>query len=307
MQHLQHRVSVITGAANGIGKELAEQCASYGMHLVLADVEEKELSAVAAGITALRPNSTIVCVVGDASTVAGVDRLLQATTNQFGPKPDIALLFNNIGVQGAGIAAVGRDTSTLADWDYMFSVNVLSILRSTRAFVPLLMKQTLPSHIINTASMAGLSAAAASYGVTKRAAVALSEAIDCDLRAKSELVRCSVLTPAFVHTNFHRIQRIEDALRGPAARKLPAYYGPNTLKMLHSRGSIPVKDCVDAVFAALQADLFYIIPPGHQPFANMMVTHLSKATLSGKSPGGLAPIIPKRKKEKKEKKAHSKL
>ena len=74
--------------------------------------------------------------------------------------------------------------TTLDDWRQLIDVNLMGVVHGLQAFLPRLLDQDRPAHIINTASMAGLVPAAGlgAYSATKAAVVALTEALDVELR-----------------------------------------------------------------------------------------------------------------------------
>src|SRR3954454_6003237 len=93
MKEFQDKVAVITGAASGIGRALAERCAHEGMKVVLADVDGDALTATAAALTSTR--APMLAVRTDVSKAQDVDALAQRTLAAFGA---VHLLCNNAGV-----------------------------------------------------------------------------------------------------------------------------------------------------------------------------------------------------------------
>ncbi len=112
MQEFTGKVAVVTGAASGIGRALAERCAREGMKVVLADVEEPALARAAAEMQA--SGATVLAVPTDVSKLADVENLARRTVETFGA---VHLLFNNAGVGTGGSrdAAIWRDRAGRAD------------------------------------------------------------------------------------------------------------------------------------------------------------------------------------------------
>ncbi len=244
------KTAVITGAASGFGRELAILCAQEGMNLVLSDVDAQGLS----GTQALLPNGTRTllqtCNVGDA---AEVESLAQQAYARFG---SVALLFNNAGV------AVGGPTwtTTLEDWKWVLDVNLMGVVHGVRSFVPRMLQQTEPAHVINTASVAGLLSVPASsvYCVSKHAVVTLSECLHHELTAASAAIKVSVLCPAFVNTG------IADAARNrpkelAAANPLAAPY-EERVRQATRAGKLSAADIARITFDAIREERFYILP-----------------------------------------------
>ena len=93
MKEFEDKVAVITGAASGIGRGIAERCAQEGMKLVLADVEETALAQTQQELQAT--GATTIAVQADVSKAEDVEALAQKALNSFGT---VHLLFNNAGV-----------------------------------------------------------------------------------------------------------------------------------------------------------------------------------------------------------------
>jgi len=168
MQHFEHQVAVITGAAGGLGLALAHHAASLGMKLVLADVDANALEVALQELSA--DGTEVIGVVTDVADPAQLDRLAAAALQAYGR---VHLLFNNAGVGAGGL--IWENTANDVEW--VFGVNVAGVLNGLRAFVPLMLAQGEPAHIVNTASVAGMLAAPmlGLYNASKHAVVGLSE------------------------------------------------------------------------------------------------------------------------------------
>ena len=118
MKEFKDKVAVITGAASGIGRALAERCAHEGMKVVVADVDGDTLTATAAALQAT--GAPVLAVVTDVSKAQDVDALAQQTLTTFGA---VHLLCNNAGVW-AGVSAWD---SALADWEWVLGVNLWGV------------------------------------------------------------------------------------------------------------------------------------------------------------------------------------
>ena len=143
---LKDKVAVITGAANGIGRAVAETFAREGARLMLADLMEEELERVAA---AIRQNGgeaqTFVCDVTDRSRV---ERLIAETAAQFG-RLDIV-------VNNAGITADAQLVKmTEEQWDRVIDVNLKGVFNVAQAAARV-MKEQGSGVILNASSIVGL-------------------------------------------------------------------------------------------------------------------------------------------------------
>jgi NAD(P)-dependent dehydrogenase (short-subunit alcohol dehydrogenase family) len=252
MQEFTDKVAVITGAASGIGRALAERCAHAGMKVVLADVDVDALTTTEAALKAA--GVLVVAVATDVSKAQEVDALAQQTLAAFGA---VHLLCNNAGVWG-GISAW---ESSLADWEWVLGVNLWGVIHGLRTFVPLMLAQETEGHIVNTASLAGLltGRGPAAYRVSKHAVVALSEMLYHQLAQRAAKVKVSVLCPGGVDT------QIIDAARNrpahlPVARPLrPDEEAVREATQQAVRTGMSPAHVAEQVFQAITADQFYIL------------------------------------------------
>jgi NAD(P)-dependent dehydrogenase (short-subunit alcohol dehydrogenase family) len=194
MDDFDGRVAVVTGAASGIGLGIARTAARAGMRVVLSDVEEPALLEAEKEVAAL--GAETLAVRTDVSKADDVDALAAASYDTFGA---VHLLCNNAGVFQGGVSWKRTD----ADWDWVLGVNVYGIIHGIRAFVPRMLESREPGHIVNTASVAGITTVAysAPYVVSKFAAAALTECLAHDLRAEGATsIGVSCLVPGAVDT-----------------------------------------------------------------------------------------------------------
>lgn len=251
MKEFRDKVAVVTGAASGIGRGLAERCAQEGMKVVLADIEEPALLQ-----TQMEMQSTgtkVLAVRTDVSKASEVEALARKTLDTFGA---VHLLFNNAGIGSGGTIW----ESTLADWEWIIGVNLWGVIHGLRTFVPIMLAQDTECHIVNTASIAGLTTGVSSYAVTKHAVVALSEQLYHSLAHLNAKVKASVLCPGFVKTRIMDSERNRPVeLQNETARPLT----PEEEAMVQfirqgvENGMSP-QQAADHVFKAITEERFYI-------------------------------------------------
>ena len=200
MDDLEGKVAVITGAASGIGRALADRFAAEGMRLVLADIERSALEQASEEIAAAGVD--VVAVPTDTSLEADVNALAAQTFEMFG---DVHLLCNNAGVGSRGLPIAELP---LRDFEWVIGVNLFGVIHGLRAFLPH-MRANDVGHIVNTASVSGLYylRRMGPYNATKAAVVALSETLKFELDAEGSNVGVSVLCPAWVRTNISTSDR----------------------------------------------------------------------------------------------------
>jgi NAD(P)-dependent dehydrogenase (short-subunit alcohol dehydrogenase family) len=255
MKEFRGKVAVITGAASGIGRGLAERCAREGMKVVLADVDEAALAQTERELK--DAGADAIAVRTDVSKSGDVDALARRALGAFGAAH---LLFNNAGV-GAGTTV--RE-STLADWQWVLGVNLWGVIHGVRTFVPLMLRQADECHIVNTASMAGLVSGPALgvYKVTKHGVVSLSETLCCELALMGAKIGVSVLCPGGVNTRImdserNRPAELQNAPAGGSTHPVVAQ-AEKMLRQLVETG-LPPSEVAEAVFDAIRNGRFYIL------------------------------------------------
>ncbi len=195
------RVAVVTGAASGIGRAVAEALAEAGSAVVVADLDGAEAEVVAAGIRANGGQSEAVTV--DVSDASAVEQLAATTLGRFGR---VDVVCNNAGVSTFNLI---RD-QTLDDWRWVMGVNLWGAIHGVQTFVPIMREQGTPAHIVNTASIAGLLSGVAfigPYAATKVAVVSISETLAQELAIEESPIGVSVLCPSSVDTKVMESER----------------------------------------------------------------------------------------------------
>ena len=253
MQVLQDKVAVVTGAASGIGRAIAERCVRAGVKIVLADIDEPNLAKAEAELKAL--GGTVLAIRTDVSKRSDVEALARQTGDAFG---QVHLLFNN-----AGVAAGGAPwEATWNDWEWVIGVNLMGVIHGVKVFTPIMLAQNTECHIVNTSSMAGLivGSGSAPYAVTKHAVVALSENLYLTLEQRKSLVKVSVLCPGLVRTDIINAERHRPAeLQNEPAPRTPEMEAGLAAFKAALDASMPPAQVVDAVFDAIRNERFYVL------------------------------------------------
>ena len=247
MNTLRGKTAAVTGAASGLGRAMALALADEGMHLALADVDEKGLVLTKEEIEKKGAKASFMRV--DVSKGTDVDAFAASLQN-------VHVVCNNAGVSPVG--SLWENTS--ADWQWALGVNLWGVIHGVRAFVPRLVAQG-EGHVVNTASVAGLISPPGMgiYNVTKHAVVALSESLHHDLRVQGSPVGVSVLCPAYVPTGISNSERNRpQELANPALSERQKALKEN-LKKAVSSGKLTADDVARAVVAAIKENRFYIL------------------------------------------------
>lgn len=253
MKHFQRKVAVITGAASGIGRAIAEKCVRSGMLVVLADIDKAALNQAAATLTA--QGATVLAVETDVSKRSDVEDLARLAFGTFG---QVHLLFNNAGVAAGGAAW----EATWNDWEWVIGVNLWGVLHGIKVFAPLMQEQNTECHIVNTSSGAGLIVGnlSAPYSVTKHAVVALSESMYLALQQRNSMVKVSVLCPGMVRTNVAEVERYRPAkMRNEPVELTPERQAGLTAFKVAMEASMPPDQVADITFDAIEKEQFYIL------------------------------------------------
>ena len=255
MKEFKGKVAVITGAASGIGRGIAEHCVQKELKVVLADIEETALRETEKTLQA--KGATVLAIRTDVSKANDIETLARKTLDTFGA---VHLLFNNAGVQT-------RRTiweSTLTDWEWVINVNLWGVIHGIRVFVPIMLLQQTECHIVNTASIAGLTSGPlmGTYRVTKHGIVSLSETLYLELQQRNAPIGVSVLCPSFVRSQLNEAERNRpgDLLNSPRKNSTtPEEQALERLFQEMNQIGMSPEQCAELVFKAIQQNTFYIL------------------------------------------------
>jgi NAD(P)-dependent dehydrogenase (short-subunit alcohol dehydrogenase family) len=211
MKPFDNRVALVTGAASGIGRALAQALATRGAQVVLADIDAA--ANPAAAVEVVQHGGTAIALALDVRDEAAVQRLVDEVVVRFGR---LDYLFNNAGL---GVVGEVRDLE-LEHWRRVVDVNLWGTIAATHAAYRVMVQQG-SGHIVNIASLAGLVGfpSNAPYAATKHALVGLSTS----LRAEGEAlgVKVSVVCPGFVQSNIYRASPVVNAERAKVIETIP--------------------------------------------------------------------------------------
>lgn len=179
--------ALVTGGGSGIGAALCRALVAAGADVVCTDVDGDAAGRTVAGLGG-RARAARLDVTDAAAVQAAVDDVV----NRAGR---LDLMFNNAGIVWGG----DTELLSLDQWNAIIDVNIRGVVHGVAAAYPLMVRQG-HGHIVNTASMAGLTAAGqvTSYVMTKHAVVGLSLALRSEAAARG--VGVLAVCPAAVET-----------------------------------------------------------------------------------------------------------
>ncbi|MEP1444853.1 MAG: SDR family NAD(P)-dependent oxidoreductase [Paraglaciecola sp.] len=247
------KTAIISGGAGGIGFALAEEFGQLGMNIVIADIDQNQLSEAQRKLQ--EANIPVLACALDVTNYQQWQEAVTAAQNEFG---NIHMLVNNAGVGGVPGSV---DDTKLETWKWVMDVNVMGVVNGTQAVAPSMKQHGQGGWIINVASMAGMNGVpySGAYAASKAAVVSMSESWAGEL--KKHNIAVSALCPAFVKTRIHEsLRNLQDEyqeVKDQGAAKASSSKGANKAKELVESG-IPTSVLAKRVVEALQSGQTYI-------------------------------------------------
>lgn len=210
------KTAIITGGASGIGRAVGEKLARRGAYVVLADLNAGAAEKVAREI--INAGGAAEAAALDVTDAAAFAALVGRVANERG---GCDYLFNNAGV---GLAAEVRDM-TLDDWNLIIDVNLRGVIHGIHAAYPLMIRRGC-GHIVNTASIAGLSPfpLSVAYTAAKSAVAGLSVALRAEAAGLG--VKVSVVCPGFIDTPMRDSLKSKGIDKMAGEKAMPFRYYP---------------------------------------------------------------------------------
>jgi NAD(P)-dependent dehydrogenase (short-subunit alcohol dehydrogenase family) len=210
VRSLAGKTALVTGAASGIGREIALALARRGADLALCDLNEAGLAETEAAARALGRE-----VLARRVDVASAEAMRAFADAVHERTPGVDLLVNNAGV---ALAARVLETS-LEDWQWIVGVNVFGVVHGCHFFLPAMVKRGAGGHVVIVASAAGFAAGEplAAYCTTKFAVLGLAESLAGELRPHG--IGVTAVCPGLIDTPITRSAKLRGVYDDPEVRE----------------------------------------------------------------------------------------
>ncbi|BAN48539.1 SDR family NAD(P)-dependent oxidoreductase [Metapseudomonas resinovorans] len=252
MREFSNKTAVITGAASGLGLAMARTFQREGMRVVLGDLPGPALEAARASLTEL--GGEVLAIPVDVTDAASVEELARQVDTIGG----LDILCNNAGITG------DRPRNSwehdLGNWRRVLDVNLMGVIHGLHSFVPRLLRQGRPAHIVNTASMGGLMAIPyiAPYVAAKSALVALSESLALELKSEGAPIAVSVFCPGLVRTGLTGPGRDHPLSRAPEPSTAALAFQQGTQKALE-KAEMSAESVAEVLLEAIREERFHVL------------------------------------------------
>ena len=190
MKRFEGRVSIVTGASQGIGEAIALDLAAEGATVVLVDVQKDKLEAVARAVAGAGGRADVRAA--DVSDTAAAQAVVDAVVAAHGR---IDHLINNAGITRDGLLMRMKEE----DWDAVLRVNLKGVFNFSKAVVRTMIGARY-GRIVNIASVVGLmgNAGQANYAASKAGAIAFARSLAREVAARGVTVNC--VAPGYIST-----------------------------------------------------------------------------------------------------------
>ncbi|WP_269520235.1 SDR family oxidoreductase [Alteromonas sp. BMJM2] len=230
---------IITGGATGLGKALAIKWAEKhkGIKICIADINQARGNETVEALTSIGADAFYVTC--DITSETNVNELASTISAKW---QGIDYVFNNAGVATGGSLL----DETPEQWQWVFDINMLGMVRVSRALLPLMQTQG-HGYFVNIASQAGITPIPymGSYNAMKAAVVAFSETMKLELAPDN--VGVSVVCPSFFKTNLDESMRSAN----PASHKM--------LNKLFAKADMSKEDVAQSIYQQVNAKQFLIL------------------------------------------------
>ena len=208
-----HKNAVVTGAAKGIGRSIAEGLAKAGLNVVVSDILYEEAVIAAEELKKFGVRS--IAIKTDVSDIKSVEALINRTVREFG---SVDYLINNAGVT--------RDNLTIRmseeQWDQVLDINLKGTFLCSQAAAKEMMKRRF-GRIVNISSVSGIlgTAGQANYASSKAGVIALTKSFARELGGRN--ITANAIAPGFIITEM--TDKLSDEVKNAYLSQIPLKRG----------------------------------------------------------------------------------
>ena len=192
---LKGKTAIVTGAARGIGKEIALTLANEGADIAICDIDKESLEKAKSDIERLGRK----CLIGavDVGKLDSCEDMANKTLDKFGK---IDILINNAGITRDSLLMRMKDE----DWDAVLTVNLKGAFNFTKAVCRTMIKQRY-GRIVNIASIIGIigNAGQANYSASKAGLIGLTKSSAKELASRG--INVNAIAPGFIETKMTQV------------------------------------------------------------------------------------------------------
>ena len=206
---LQGKVSIVTGAARGIGEAIALKLAREGSDIAICDVNPDALENAKKELE--KTERSVLAEKVDVTSFACVQKFVQKVLDKFGK---IDILINNAGITRDGLLVRMTDS----DWDAVLSVNLKGTFNCTKAVSKIMMKQR-SGKIVNIASIIGIvgNAGQANYAASKGGVIAFTKSAAKELASRN--INVNAIAPGFIQTDM--TDKLPEDVKNTIMKQIP--------------------------------------------------------------------------------------
>jgi 3-oxoacyl-[acyl-carrier protein] reductase len=188
---LEGRIAIVTGAARGIGKTIAETLAKRGANIIVADLRAEQAVATAQEIATVTGRKTLA-LSADVSKTESAREMVEKAIAEFGR---VDILVNNAGVTRDNLIMRMEE----ADWDLVIDINLKGAWNCSKAVIRQMMKQRY-GRVVNIASVSGLAGQAGqtNYSASKAGLVGMTKALAREVASRQ--ITVNAVAPGFIPT-----------------------------------------------------------------------------------------------------------
>lgn len=209
----ERRVAIVTGAARGIGKAIAEKLAKNNINVVVSDILEDEAKATAAELEQYGVET--LAIKTDVSNADHAAKLIKETVEKFGR---LDILVNNAGITRDNFAIRMSE----AEWDSVININLKGVFLCSQQAAKVMMKKR-SGQIVNIASVSGIlgTAGQVNYASSKAGVIAMTKSFARELGARN--ITVNAIAPGFIITEM--TEKLPDKVKDEYMAQIPLKRG----------------------------------------------------------------------------------